>query len=143
MPARRPSHRAPRPSRRGLANVRRIEDPEQALQRDVAEMLDRLAGPNGFAWFAVPNGGKRNRTEAAIFKALGVKAGVADIVIVTAPRGRAFFLELKSERGRASPAQLDFRDRVTALGAPYGLAKSLDDVAVFLRGHGIANVTLF
>lgn len=130
-------------TRRGFSNVRRIEGPEQALQRDVAELLDSLAPRGGFAWFAVPNGGKRNRTEAAIMKALGVKAGVADICIIAPPKGRAFFLELKSERGTLSPAQREFRDRVVAIGAVYGVARSLDEVAAFLRGNGIANARLF
>ena len=47
---------------------RRRARPEQALQRTVAQYLD-LAG------------GYRNAIEGAIFKSLGVKAGVPDLAI--------------------------------------------------------------
>lgn len=65
----------------------------------------------------MPNGGKRSKKEAAILKAEGVTAGVADLFLPW-PRvdrtGRilycGLYLEIKSERDNLKPAQCAFRD---------------------------------
>lgn len=54
-------------------------------------------------WFHCPSGGKRTRTEAGIFKAMGVKAGVPDIMIIY--NSRVFAIELKAPGGRLGPSQ--------------------------------------
>lgn len=50
--------------------------------------------------FHIPNGGARSKSEAARFKAAGVKAGVPDIFL-PAPRGKynGLFIELKRIKG--------------------------------------------
>lgn len=50
--------------------------------------------------YHVPNGGSRNRIEAARLKAQGVKSGVPDIVLPAA-RGEyhGLYIELKRQRG--------------------------------------------
>lgn len=50
--------------------------------------------------FHVPNGGSRNRIEAARLKGQGVKPGVPDICLPV-PRGRyhGLYIELKRQRG--------------------------------------------
>lgn len=50
--------------------------------------------------FHIPNGGARSKSEAARFKAAGVKAGVPDIFL-PCPRGRynGLFIELKRIKG--------------------------------------------
>ena len=50
--------------------------------------------PGVFA-FHCPNGGKRSKIEASIFKGLGVKAGIPDVLIFY--RAQIFGLELKAE----------------------------------------------
>jgi hypothetical protein len=62
--------------------------------------------------FHPANGGWRTMAEFARFSAMGVLAGVPDIVIV-GPGGRAYFLEVKSATGRLSDEQ---RDIMGALG---------------------------
>lgn len=60
--------------------------------------------------FHVPNGGKRNKAEAARFKREGVKAGVPDIILPV-PRGKyhGLFVELKRIRGgKPSDEQLEW-----------------------------------
>ena len=50
--------------------------------------------------FHIPNGGSRNKVEAAHLKKLGVKAGVPDLFLPVA-RGayHGLFIEMKRERG--------------------------------------------
>lgn len=57
--------------------------------------------------FHIPNGGKRNKREAARFKAAGVKAGVPDLFLPVASKGfNGLFIELKRTKGgTVSPTQ--------------------------------------
>ena len=54
----------------------------------------------------IPNGGKRTKAEAAIFKAMGVKRGVPD-VFLPAPRGiyHGLYIEFKSPEEKPSKDQ--------------------------------------
>lgn len=53
--------------------------------------------------FHVPNGGLRNKREATKFKAMGVIAGIPDLVLVHA--GQLVGFELKTATGRVSEVQ--------------------------------------
>lgn len=90
--------------------------------------------PGAFA-FHVPNGGLRSRVEAARMKGQGVVPGVPDIAIVAG--GRVFFLELKSENGRLSPAQVECHDRLQATGAIVATAYGLDAALRQLETWGL------
>lgn len=100
--------------------------PEQVLQQQIAAFL-QAAYPS-LVWFHPPNGGARSKVEGAIFKAMGVKPGVPDLVFVL-PDGRAAFLELKAGRGRLSPAQEGFLARIDKLGCPWASVRSLAEAA--------------
>jgi hypothetical protein len=52
--------------------------------------------------------------------------GLADILVVK--HGRAIFLEVKSEKGKQSPSQLDFERAAFKAEADYHLVRSIDDV---------------
>jgi hypothetical protein len=82
---------------------------EGAIQRAVFSHLEWRGAPGVFA-FHVPNGGKRTPAEAVIFKGLGARAGVPDVIIVH--QGRCFAIELKSEYGRLTMVQ---REAIAAL----------------------------
>jgi hypothetical protein len=86
---------------------------EQDVQRCVISHL-RCRGARGAVWWHVPNGGARRKTEAAILKGLGVRAGVADICVVH--DGKFFALELKAPSGRSTAAQIAFRHEINAAG---------------------------
>lgn len=75
--------------------------------------------------FHVPNEGKRSRLEAASLRAMGVVAGVADLVLVLRG-GRSVFIELKAEAGDLSPSQRDFRHNAIALGSAYFVIRSVE-----------------
>jgi hypothetical protein len=49
------------------------------------------------------------------------------------------FLELKSLKGRLSPAQEAFRDAVLAQGFGWALVRSLDDALGALADHGFTS----
>lgn len=67
--------------------------------------------------FHIPNGGKRNKIEAAKFKAMGVKAGVADLCLPVARRGfHSLYIELKAEDGKPSKKQTEWGESVRAEG---------------------------
>jgi hypothetical protein len=56
---------------------------------------------------AIPNGGHRHKATAARLKAEGVKRGVPDVCLPVARNGaHGLYIELKTERGKATPEQL-------------------------------------
>lgn len=65
----------------------------------------------------IPNGGKRSKSEAVRFRAMGVKSGVSDIFL-PAPRGEyhGLYIELKALDGRPSKEQERFVDSVRRQG---------------------------
>lgn len=108
------------------------QHPESALQRAVVKLLAlREAAARGtaraFLFFHPPNGGFRTPREAAIFKGLGVRAGVPDIVLVYSP-AQVAFVELKAGKGQLSPAQEEFREQAQRLDCAYYVARSLEEV---------------
>lgn len=99
---------------------------EDDLQRATAELVRRKYARRCIA-FHVPNGGRRNRTEAARLKGMGVLAGVADWIVLL-PGGRFAAIELKRrDGGYLSPAQKHFRDTVEALGGAWYLARTVEE----------------
>lgn len=74
------------------------EEEEQAILFRWAE-LSRATMPELEMLYHIPNGGLRSKTEAARFKAAGVKAGVPDICLPVA-RGEyhGLYIELKDSR---------------------------------------------
>ena len=107
---------------------------EQAVQRAVCQHL-RQRGARGVLWFHVPNGGRRSPVEAAIFNGLGVRAGVSDLILVH--DGRPFALELKTERGRPSAAQMQFISEFCAAGGEASIANGLDQALHVLEAWGL------
>ena len=75
--------------------------------------------------FAIPNGGSRNKIEAANLKREGVLAGVSDLILVYP--GRIVFVEVKSRNGKLQESQKLFRDTVQKLGYEYIVIRSLDE----------------
>jgi hypothetical protein len=68
---------------------------------------------------------------------MGVHAGFADLIVLY--EGRVLFLELKSLKGRLSPAQEAFRDVMLAQGFGWALVRSIDDALGALADHGFTS----
>ena len=101
-------------------------DLEEPFQVETASLLNYVLPTPEAYWFHIPNqsqfhGKKLRRVLAgARFKAQGRKAGVPDNCVVYA--GRAHFIELKSRKGVASPAQKIVIPALEAAGSPVVIA---------------------
>ena len=108
--------------------------PEEALHRTVAEYL-RWVKPAAL-WFHAPNGARRSKAQSGILKAMGMLAGVPDLIFVC-HGGTVKFIELKAPGKYLSPEQKAFKDMVTSMGASFALCRSVDDVAEALQSWGL------
>lgn len=82
------------------------EHAEQAALFRWAEFA-RARLPELALLYAVPNGGHRHKATAVRLKAEGVKRGVPDLCLPVARAGaHGLYIELKTERGKATPEQL-------------------------------------
>jgi hypothetical protein len=108
----------------------RRHHPEQQLQKAVLEHL-AWRGVPGLFWFHVPNGGYRTAIEAAIFKSLGLIAGVPDLLLVH--DGRLYALELKVRGGRLSPTQAEVQERMRQASAIVAVATGIDEALAYLE----------
>lgn len=108
--------------------------PEQAIHKAVVSHLRMRSEPRVF-FFHPANGGKRLIIEARIFKALGVIAGVPDLIILKA--GEVFGLELKATRGVLTPSQRLVHAAMREAGAETAVAHSLDEALATLEFWGV------
>jgi len=96
----------------------------------------RLQYPNEVL-FAIPNGGQRNAITAKILKAEGTLAGVADLFLAKKKHfklnGHMFvessglFIEMKIDKGRQAPSQIEFQKAVEGKGYKYIICRSFDE----------------
>ena len=69
----------------------------------------------------IPNGGKRNAREAAHLKRQGVRAGVSDLFLPVARRGKhGLWIEMKAGKNRPTTAQLEWMADMKTQG--YGVS---------------------
>lgn len=86
--------------------------------------------------FAIPNGGYRDKAEAARLKAEGVLSGVPDLFIAHPLGGfNGMFLELKSSKGRTSQAQELLLERLSLAGYYSVVAYGLDGAWLRIRDY--------
>jgi len=102
---------------------RKRKRPEHSLQIQVIDWLRW----NKFLCCAIPNGGSRDKKEGANLKREGVLAGHSDINVYLKD-GKTVFLELKAGNNKQQLNQIEFQQKVEALGFEYHLIRSLDDV---------------
>ena len=72
-----------------------------------------------------------NALEGARFKTLGVTAGVSDLILL-APNGITYFLELKDDKGKQSDHQKAFQQQAESLGHIYRIIRSLSEFQTLL-----------
>ena len=73
----------------------------------------------------MPNGGRRGKAEASIFKAMGVKAGVPDLFLPVpmvlqsqerAQNTHGLYIEMKAQGGRLQPSQKEWLQKLRSMG---------------------------
>jgi hypothetical protein len=120
-----------------MAKSSKIPSESQEQQRLVLKL--RWLYPD-IIFFAIPNGGKRNRAEAVRMKLEGLEKGTPDIFIA-APRGNyhGLFIELKKKvRSKISDAQNKKIKELTALKYAcfvcFGADEALKVINTYLEG---------
>ena len=68
----------------------------------------------------------RNKIDGARLKAMGMVAGVADMVYLN-PNGLVTFIEFKTDKGRQSPEQKDFERKCYEWGYAYEIVRTFDE----------------
>lgn len=68
----------------------------------------------------------------------GLPKGFADISAIIPPIGRCLFVEVKAFKGRLSPHQAQWQDRMRQAGAVCLTVKSIEELRQGLRAVGIA-----
>jgi hypothetical protein len=86
--------------------------------------------------FHVPNGGARSRIEAAIFKGIGVRTGVPDLVIPIANADHgALWIELKADGRDLCAAQIEVHERLRAGAQQVCTCRSLEEARRAVLAH--------
>lgn len=114
---------------------------ESAIQRVCVQWF-RLQYPKlAMLLFAVPNGGARSRTEAAIMKGEGVTAGVSDLLLLYPSNGyHGLCIEMKDENGRQRPTQKAWQQAVEQFDYKYVICHSFDEFATAIMDYFNRNV---
>jgi len=119
---------------------------EVPKEADEQERVCRVLRREGVAHFAVPNGGKRSKTEAAALVRQGVQAGVPDLVLPGPdPRWRCLAIEMKRRKGgKVSAEQEQWHGVLRSCGWHILVCYGADDAIAqlttlgVLRGDGAA-----
>lgn len=107
---------------------------EARLQGALVAFL-RAALPSRAIVAAIPNGGSRDKREAAKLKWQGVLAGMPDLIVII--DGKLIGLELKALKGVLSGPQKDIGERFNENGFPWSCVRSLEQAEAFLRAHDV------
>lgn len=116
-------------------NIKRGEDTEQMGVIDWANWNTNRF-PELQLLFHVPNGGKRSATEAARFKAMGVKAGVPDLCLPV-PRGgyAGLYIEMKYGKNKPTDNQKQWIADLKAQGYKVEVCWSGEDATWLLENY--------
>jgi hypothetical protein len=85
--------------------------------------------------FHPPLGGDRSAATGAMLRRLGTRAGVGDLVFTW--QGGHHEVEVKTHRGRLSPAQREREAAVKAAGGRYAVCRSVDECRAVLAEWGV------
>lgn len=65
----------------------------------------------------------------------GLPNGFSDLMGIL-PGGRALFVEVKTDRGKPTEAQVNFLRQMSGIGALAGVARGMNDVIRIIKGEG-------
>ena len=107
---------------------------ENQIQRSITKYLN-IVLPSHVFWTAINPIPGKTVIAAANSKAMGMKAGVPDIVIIAG--GDAIWIEVKKEGGYLSKVQKAIHADIQNAGGRVYTARSTDDIAEILLIEGI------
>lgn len=96
---------------------------EHQLQQKIVKYWNENYPKHRKCLFHVEQSAK-NGIQGALQKALGVVAGVSDLILVL--KGKVLFIELKTDIGKQSPTQIEFERQITELGHEYHVVRSFE-----------------
>lgn len=117
-----------------------MKETERQAQRAVVQYV-RLKYPDVLIW-STPNGGSRNKIEAANLKKDGVLAGVPDLFVARVKYNETYFsaslppkvkidtglfIEMKSAKGRLSDSQIEIMNKLSEEGYKCEVCYSSDE----------------
>lgn len=108
--------------------------PEQQLHISVAQYL-KWAMPDDVWWSSINPASSKSPIVAAMSKAMGLRAGAPDIIVID--KGHALFIELKAKDGRQSPAQRESSGLAARAAVLTLICRSIEEVESALTGFGI------
>lgn len=114
-------------------------NPETIIHLSIVKYLTLLENQRRLFFFHPANGGARTAREGALLKRMGVKPGVADLLICR-PGGKVAFVEIKSGKGRESISQKETAERIRSLGFEPHVVRSLDEMIALCEGWGLVRV---
>jgi hypothetical protein len=95
----------------------------------------RLAWKSDFLLIHIANERKCTPKQGAFLKAMGVKSGVADYMVLS--EGFTGFIEFKKPKGRQTQTQKEFQQSVESFNMSYELAYSVSDGLDILQRWGL------
>jgi len=98
---------------------------EVDVYKPIRKYLD-WALPSNCVHFHVPNGAKLGARQIWEMLAIGMKAGIPDHCIVF--EGKAYFLEVKTLKGRVSEAQAQMHEQLRSAGSKVEVVRSVEEV---------------
>ena len=101
---------------------------ESSIQRAILDYLALMENQGRCYFFR--SGAGVIKTEAGNHFKTG-KIGCPDVIMLT--RNGYVAIEVKTDKGKLSEAQLDAKTRIEALGGRYIIARSIDDVMVLFE----------
>lgn len=111
------------------------EDEEQILVMNWAR-ISEARYPELELLHHIPNGGKRGKREASVFKAMGVKAGVPDLFLPCARDGyHGMYIEMKALDGRVSKEQVDMCQALARQGYKCLVCYGADEAIAALKEY--------
>ena len=107
---------------------------ENQIQRSIAKYLDVVLPVDAF-WTAINPIPGKSIVAAANSMAMGMKAGVPDILILH--KGKTIWIEVKKEGGYLSKVQKSLHMDIDTAGGAVYTARSIDDIIEILELEGV------
>ena len=108
-----------------------MNHPEEILQKNICQFLQL----HKIYFFSCPNelagGGKNAKIRTGRFVSLGLKKGVADLILWLG--SETIYMEVKTPTGRQSDAQKRFQKRCEDSGRTYVVVRSVEEVEKIIR----------